>query len=177
MILSCYCHSPMKYQLTNDLTGNTRSSTLLLDSVKRIDKFQEEKHVIIPPHCTSFPGQCNKLHSDYYYVGDGTQGWYFSYTEPYPSTDYAYTTTAEWIVEQPCPEICALTDFQSVTFYGMGDTQGNGTYTGPYWQTHDYAILCRYLTNIPFISLGPLNYDTTYGPPNDSNTIYWILGY
>jgi hypothetical protein len=52
----------------------------------------------------------------------------------------------------------------------MGDTQADGTYTGPYWQNHDYFVP-HYSNNDNLCTIGPLEYDTAWGPPNDSNTI------
>ena len=123
--------------------------------------------------CKIAPGdrmQVQVKYTDYYYVGDGTQGWYFSLQDAYPNAD---TANAEWVIELPDPSVAQLMQFQPITFYGMGDTQGNGVYTGPYWQTHDYLVLLGYYTDDVLATIGPLEYNTTYGPPDDSNTIYF----
>ncbi len=107
------------------------------------------------------------------YIGDGGSSshgsWSFEATYgPYPDDK-----TAEWIVEayEYPGNLC---NFQSVTFYGMGDTQGNGTYTGPFWQTHDFTKL-QNNNGQNLVSVGPLIYNTTFGPPDDSNEITWIM--
>lgn len=79
-------------------------------------------------------------------------------------------STAEWIVEDYEPQYWGLDNFGSVTFYGLGDTQANGTYTGPYWQTHDYALQ-ENNAYCGMVYIGPLQYNTVWGPPNDSNTM------
>jgi hypothetical protein len=114
-----------------------------------------------------------QVSQNYMYIGNGGNGtdghnWTFSATYgPYPNN-----STAEWLVEDYGLPY-RLDNFGSVTFYGMGDTQSNGAYTGPYWQTHDY-FLQEDNEGIGMLTIGPLQYNTTFGPPNDSNTITWI---
>jgi hypothetical protein len=130
--------------------------------------------------CPIYPGDRMQVqvqndvgNAEYYYIGNGTRDWYFGLFVSGPNADEG---TAEWIVELPyynCP-LADLMKFQPITFYGMGDTETNGTYTGPYWQTNDYFVEHACVSPFPQLSHpGPLIYDTTYGPPDDSNTIYW----
>jgi hypothetical protein len=124
--------------------------------------------------CAIAPGdrmQVQVLYTQYYYVGDGTQGWYFSVQN---GGGNANQGTAEWVVEDSgCPN-AELMKFQPITFYGMGDTEWNGTYTGPYWQTYDNHYLKACVSPYHVVADdSPLQYDTTYGPPDDSGTIYW----
>ena len=124
--------------------------------------------------CIIAPGdrmQVEVKYTNYFYVGDGTQQWYFSLQGGGPN---ASETTAEWIVEYPDCPTADIMKFQPITFYGMGDTESNGTYTGPYWQTNDYYTLLQCVSPYSIAAYpGPLIYNTTYGPPNNSNTITW----
>ena len=102
-------------------------------------------------------------------VNDGTTGQYFS--EYYgPSASHS---TAEWIVEKLIGNDNPLANFQSETFYGMGDTDlVTGSYDGPYWQQHDYSVAYDN-SGYNLMNIGGLVYNSAYGPPNDSNTITW----
>jgi len=127
-----------------------------------------------------FDVNCNDRMQVYVYDYNGT------YIIDHNTGDYNYTSngpaastdTAEWIVERPsffCDTTCtpsALASFQSETFYGMGTTVGSGycssCYVSPAEVDHDFLNMDG-RTNI-----GPLAYDTAWGPPNYKNTITWI---
>lgn len=108
------------------------------------------------------------------YVANGTTGHKWSYEVAYgPQPN---ESTADFIIERPGGY--DLPNFGTATFYGMGAT-GHAGYNGPYWQTHDYFtlvacdnFLCTGTHNL--INIGSLIYNTTFGPPNDSNSLTWV---
>jgi hypothetical protein len=110
-------------------------------------------------------------HSNETYLVDHNSGNYNTTT----TGPTASSATAEWIVERPSscdifgnncnPQ--SLADFQSETFYGMGTSSTQG-YLSPHDIDHDYSNMSG-KTNI-----GGLAYNTSWGPPNYSNTITWV---
>ena len=75
------------------------------------------------------------------------------------------------LVCDPNCSFAPLPNFQSETFYGMGETAHGAAmgayYHAPYQDDHDYVNMGGR------VNLSALNNDPTFGPPNCSNTITW----
>lgn len=121
-----------------------------------------------------FSVKCNDRMQVFVYNGE-------TYIHDWNNGDYNTTTTspnssratAEWVVERTavCFIGCSpqpLADFQSDTFYGMGTTALSKGYFSPHDLDHDYVTMGGR------VRLGPLAYNTSWGPPDYANTITWI---